>query len=40
MKKATTYAFYMDSQPFYEIEVISTYYNIVQHDFEIFLKKI
>ena len=39
MKKAATYAFYMDSQPFYEIEVISMNYNIVQHDFEIFLKK-
>ena len=39
MKKATTYAFYMDSQPFYEIKIISTNYNIVQHEFEIFLKK-
>ena len=40
MKKAATYAFYMDSQPFYEIEVISTNYNIVQHDFEILKKNL
>ena len=40
MKKAATYAFYMDSQPFYEIEVISMNYNIVQHDFEILKKNL
>ena len=29
----------MHSHPFYEIEVISMNYNILEHDFEIFLKK-
>ena len=39
MKKAATYAILHGLATIYEIEVISTNYNIVQHDFEIFLKK-
>ena len=38
MKKPTTDAFYLDSQPFHEIEVISTNYKTLQRAFETFLK--
>ena len=38
MGRPTTNAFYIDSQPFYEIEVVSTNYNIVQHASKTFLK--